>query len=143
MANNGNNRRGRVKDMNIPVQEPRYRPPAVPPAIPTVYPIELTPEDRLVVRMSCYRGKIVDFAIMQETWGGDMWTPVARIDCCHGTIHRHQFDQAGVDVLDHALICDIPAQGDSWGVVHRGYDDALTTMMDEWEDNLRRWRNVR
>jgi hypothetical protein len=78
---------------------------------------------------------------MQETRTDSGWARVARIDCCGGTIHRHQFIIGSeVDIYDHRPIMEIPAQ-DGWEAVDKGYDSASDVMFNEWEDNLRRWRD--
>lgn len=68
------------------------------------------------------------------------WKTVARIDCCGGTIHRHQYDRQGNDIVGHELIKEIPPN-DGWKVVNEAYLTAYDVMHHEWEDNLRRWRN--
>lgn len=91
--------------------------------------------------MRTYRNRIVDFAFMQLTKSYDKWVEVARIDCCGGTIHRHQFDQDGVDLYDHLLIKPIPRDGREWDTVNDSYEVMFDDMMDRWQENLRRWRN--
>lgn len=120
-----------------------YEPPGVPPAEETTYPIELSEDDRLVVRLRTYRKRIVDFAVMQETLVSGDWEQLARIDCCGGTVHRHLFTAEGVILLDHDLICHIPYGEKSWEVVDSSYGGALDEMDARWEDNLRRWRSGR
>lgn len=97
---------------------------------------------RLVVRMKLYRGLIVDFSINQTTLIEQRWRDVARIDCCGGVIHRHQYDIHGNDLIGHKLIEKIPSEG-GWEVVNKGYLTAYDVMHDEWENNLRRWRDGR
>ncbi|WP_412735977.1 hypothetical protein [Krasilnikovia sp. MM14-A1259] len=93
----------------------------------------------LVVRIWVYRALIVDFAINQVIEVDGSWKDVARIDCCGGTVHRHQFDKDGNDLIGHKLIREIPP--DAGGeVVNEAYKEALAVMHDEYDDNLRRWR---
>jgi hypothetical protein len=140
LANNSGKRRSRLANMSLPGQrEQAYRPPPVPPADQVVYPIELGPDDELRVRLVTYRSRIVDFAIMQFTRSHGVWVEVARVDCCGGSIHRHQFDQTGVDLFDHKVITPILRDGSEWDKVQAGYDIVLDDMMDRWQDNLRRW----
>jgi hypothetical protein len=108
-----------------------------------IFPIALSEEDKLLVRLRTYRKKIVDFAVMQETFAGGEWCRVARIDCCRGTVHRHLETRGGKVLLDHDPICDIPHGDGAWAVVHDSYEGALAEMQDAWEDNLRRWRHDR
>lgn len=137
-----NSRRERLADMSIqPPPEPGYIPPGLDVATENVTPIDLGMDDQLVIRQRYYRGKTVDFAIMQKIRIGQKWIDVARIDCCHSMIHRHQFNRQGVDVYDRRVIINIPAEEAGWDIVHAGYDDAYTAMLEEWDQNLERWRN--
>ncbi|MFC1418562.1 DUF7718 family protein [Streptacidiphilus cavernicola] len=121
-----------------------YKPPPIPPAIETNFPIDLTDTDILKVRQVEYRKWVVDFAIMQLTMEAGEWVHVARIDCCHGMIHRHQFAQNGRDLDGRLEIKAIPADDDNrWEIVQDGFYKAIGTMQEEWEDNLRRWRDGR
>lgn len=131
-----------VPDMTVhPAQPEAYRPPPDHACDVETFPISITETDQLMVRLHLYRHRTVDFAIMQLVRQDDTWVEVSRIDCCHGTIHRHQFDRTGVDLYDHKVIMDIPAsRDDAWAVVGAGYDDALDVMMTEYDENLRRWR---
>ncbi|CAN3980453.1 hypothetical protein [Kitasatospora purpeofusca] len=140
MANNSGKRRSRLVDMvTIPKQ---YKPPACPPAVEMNFPLELTETDHLHVRQVLYRDRVVDFAIMQLTWEDGTRHEVARIDCCHSVIHRHQFAKDGRDLDGHLEIKVIPPDGgDRWNIVHAGYFEALSVMQEEWADNLRRWRD--
>lgn len=132
----------RLADMSTPAQH--YKPPPIPPAVQLNLPIELTETDELRVRQVMYKEKIVDFAIMQICYDGEECNEIARIDCCHSMIHRHQFTRDGNDLYDHLEIKAIPADGgDRWNIVHAGYYDALGLMQEEWAENLRRWRDGR
>lgn len=128
-----------LADMSAEVSELEYRPPPKTACDERQWPQYLTEVDRLHIRTWRYRGRIVDFAIMQiiEVDGKDVH--VARIDCCHSIIHRHQFDKAGVDLYDHRVIVPIPHE-DGWDVVDAGYAAATDVMFNEWEENLRRWK---
>ncbi|TKA09509.1 DUF7718 family protein [Actinacidiphila oryziradicis] len=122
----------------------QYKPPSCPPAEELNFRLEFTETDEFRVRQVLYRDFIVDFAIMQMVREDGSWVHVARIDCCHSTIHRHQFTHAGDDLYDHLEITAIPPDGgDRWSIVHAGYFSALGTMQEEWAENLRRWRDGR
>lgn len=131
----------RLVDMSEPpTSNDTYTPPPEAACDVQEFPAELTDTDRLHIRMVSYRGKIVDFAIMQLTTDpAGVEYHVARIDCCHGTVHRHQFDRKGNDVYDRRVIVAIPATN-GWDVVDAAYADAFDAMFNEWEENLRRWR---
>lgn len=121
-----------------------YKPPPVPPAVELNFKAEITETDELRIRQVVYTEKIVDFAIMQLHWEGQCHHQVARIDCCHSMIHRHQFTRDGHDLYDRLQIKAIPADGGTrWNIVDAGYHEVLALMYDEWEDNLRRWRDGR
>ena len=123
---------------------PVYKPPDCPPAIEMNIPMEITDTDELRIRRRIYREKIVDFAVMQLAWEGSERFEIARIDCHHGMIHRHQFTRDGTELGGRLEIKAIPADGgDRWGIVHAGYFECLSAMQAEWEDNLRRWRDGR
>ena len=126
--------------MGSPIEVSAYVPPPRDMCQIEVYPVEITPTDRLTIRQQIYRGKIVNFAIMQDVLESGTWHQVARIDCCHGTIHRHQYNRDGIDLYDHRVIQEIPATR-GWAVVDAGYVSAQDAMFNEYEENLRRWRD--
>jgi hypothetical protein len=130
----------RLIDRSIKPSRDVYKPP--PFEWEDTYPIYLTGDhdgsDSIVVRMGMYRGKVVDFSINQTTLVDGSPLDVARIDCCHGTIHRHQFHRDGTNVRDRAVLCEIPPDS-GWEVVDKHYQLCLDLMNDGWQDNLRRW----
>lgn len=142
MSNNSGKSSKGVVDMSAELAVETYKPPPVGSCQVREYPIEVTTEDRLMIRMHKYRGKVVDFAIQQMRWDDEQgWREVARIDCCGGMIHRHQFNQAGVDVWDHRKIVDIPTK-DPWDVVDAGFTEARNVMFNEFEENVKRWQQT-
>ena len=142
MGKTRGNRQGRLADMTI--TPPHYKPPPVPPAVETTFPVELTETDEFRIRQVMWSRRIVDFAIVQLYREEDALNQVAKIDCCHSKIHRHQYTRDGGDLYDHLEIKAIPADGgDRWSIVHAGYYDALGLMQEEWEDNRRRWQDGR
>lgn len=137
----------RLADLAIRPKKEHYRPPPSeacdPPLVFRTYPAggDNDPH-RIVTRLKTYQGKIVEFSIQQETLVGKSWAPVARIDSCRGTVHRHQYDQLASDLMDHDVIMEIPTHDDG-DVVGKGYTLAYDLMHDEWEHNLWRWRGDR
>jgi len=86
-----------------------------------------------------YRGKVVDFAIMQQVLVEDEWTEVTRIDTKHGEVHRHNFTCDGAE--DRIVIEKIPtACGNSWDFVDSWFQKALDIMFNEWESRRTEWR---
>lgn len=131
------NKRGLV-DMGTIPPDFSYDPPDRGDCDPDHWVIALTDGHRLEVQAWVQRGKVVDFAIMQlaEVEGRDVH--VARIDCCHGSVHRHVFDEDGNDLLDRQVIQVIPERH-SAEVVDREYQLSLDKMLGEWRENVRQW----
>jgi hypothetical protein len=91
------------------------------------------------VRVLQYHGRYVYFAIMQMLKVDGCWHEVARIDCDHGYIHRHQFNSAGEDLWGRRRMCDIPAGEQGQRVVDGMYHKCVWIMQDERDENIRRW----
>jgi hypothetical protein len=53
-----------------------------------VKPLGKSGKDRLRIRFSSERGKIVDLVVQYETLHANEWRPVVRYDCTHGFFHR-------------------------------------------------------
>jgi hypothetical protein len=132
----------RLADMAMLSKRSEYHPPPRGDCDEQTFQIPLADADALVVRLRTQRGRIVDFAVTQTTKVEGKSVNVARIDCCWGKIHRHQYDQDGTDLLDHQLIREIPPT-DGCTIVEEGYVPALDIMHNDWEGNLRRWRGDR
>ncbi len=99
------------------------------------YPVDLVQgRDRYHVRQLMHRGRLVDFAFAQDRRHGESWRKVARIDCAHGTVHLHLFNQAGQEILLRHLR-SISNQAD----VEEGYDQAADIIEQGWEEHVRRW----
>ena len=140
--NKGRGHFRRLVDKGVLPASSTYQPPAAHVCDETVFPVEMSPTDQFVVRQRIYKGKVVDFAVMQQTRVSpdDPWREVARIDCCHGRIHRHRFACDDPSVDDNVTLADIPAQG-GWEFVDSHYDETSRVLFDSWEDELWRWRN--
>lgn len=138
MAQDKHANRRRLADMSEPVPEFVYAPPECEHVVDESYFIDLAPMHRMEIRTKIHTGLYVDFAIMQiyAPLGEDIH--VARIDCCHGTCHRHVFGGSGVELIDHAVIESIPER-DCWETVDRLYGECYDRMLDEWPENFRRW----
>ena len=128
----------RLADMaDRPPSGAAYRPPPRSACDEVVYPVAVEEGHELVIRQQIYRGKIVDFSIQQRTLDDGQWHDVARIDCCHSTVHRHQTYRTATGRNDIVVIREIPSEG--WDVVNEAFATAMDVMEDEWEENLRRW----
>jgi len=129
-----------VGSQTWPTDRLPVRPTAPPPRSAcdeVVYPVAVEVGHELVIRQQIYRGKIVDFSIQQRTLDDGRWYDVARIDCCHSTVHRHQTYRTVTGRNDIEVIREIPSEGRA--VVNEAFTTAMDVMEDEWEGNLRRW----
>lgn len=88
-----------------------------------------TVEDRIVlesghelyVRFVMWRDRlIVEFAVGQIVRHNGRWVEVARIDTCHGSIHRHQLKKSEPSntVGDREILEEVPIEN-PWAVVDR------------------------
>lgn len=93
--------------------------------------------------------KVVDFSLNQfvePEYEGNYSgrnVDVARIDCCHSEVHRHQFYRDGHPqnrYVIHDLKCE-PDHENAENVVNRCYDSCYEEMTDNWESHLERWEN--
>ncbi|MBX7265838.1 hypothetical protein KIF24_07205 [Micromonospora sp. Llam7] len=140
----GRPQKGRLADMTIrPAGDDCYEPPPDEDCeeFPTV--IDLAPNVRMGVRTTYLRGtsRMVYFAIWQAIKVDGKWENVARVDCHHGTIHRHDFTRQGDN---HVVVLDvIPVAGGASEVLDSWCTQVELIMQNEWEDNLRRWRGDR
>jgi hypothetical protein len=84
---------------------------------------------------------IVLFTVGQIVRHNGEWVEVARIDTCHGTVHRHQLKKSRPDdrVGERHELEKIPAE-DPWTVVDQWYGQALDMIETDWTEYLRRWR---
>lgn len=141
MANNRRKKSNRrLVDMSAAPAEPEeYRPPDRSRCDEEPWAASLSESDRIFVRPTTYRGKVVDFAIMQQVLIDDEWVEVARIDTNHGTVHRHLFRSDGSQ--ERIVIETIPTgKHDSWTFVDSWLQKAFDMMFNEWESWRRQWR---
>jgi hypothetical protein len=97
---------------------------------------------QLKIRRCMYRNRVVDFAVVQVFFVARVSHQVAKIDCCFGKVHRHQYVRSsGEDLFDHDALIVIP-QRDPYATVDEWYDRSLDMMVYEWDDNFRRWNDV-
>jgi len=67
--------------------------------------------ERMRMRISVEKGKVVDIVVQYETFINSKWTPVIRYDCAHGFFHRDVLSHKGetekqtisIENLEHAL----------------------------------------
>lgn len=97
--------------------------------------VYVSPEDRVIVRMQLHKGRLVDFALVQQHREGDdsIWRDVAEADCRHDKVHVHWYDARGKR-SGETDIMPIVTQAD----VEAGMERASEMLFDQWEENLRR-----
>src|SRR5574342_591218 len=93
----GRPRRGELADLGIYPGDDCYDPP--PKTDCDVIPMSIDLDDghRLGITRYYRRGTSVltYFGVHQSVLVDETWFPVARIDCSHGMVHRHQFTRNG------------------------------------------------
>ncbi|MEI6623528.1 MAG: hypothetical protein WCP28_16660 [Actinomycetes bacterium] len=143
MGEGNRGRRRKVVDRSHePPPDPVYVPPPAHICEETEWTITSQHGDETHVRLRRYNHRIVDFAIQQIHMDADGTRyEIARIDCCDGAVHRHQFVRStGEDIYDHRIIRRIPYDN-GWQVVQDEYRSAFELMLAEQDENLRRWRD--
>jgi hypothetical protein len=97
---------------------------------------------RLGSRQIYLRGSsdLVYFSVWQSTKVDGQWVAVARIDCSHGTVHRHQFAADGGNRV--TVLATIP-NDHSFEFIDHWHPRAARIMEDEWEANYWRWHGDR
>jgi hypothetical protein len=137
----GRNRKTGKKPVNMsPTPQPAlYRPPDEHLCEVVNYPVFLGDGHSLHVHQRLYRNFIVWFAIMQRFENAAGIHDVARIDCCHGMLHRHVFDRQGVDLMDQQPIATLYSGSESWATVDSHFTPMYDRMLSEYMANHRRW----
>lgn len=103
----------------------------------TEFPVELDGGHRFVHRFYVYRALIVDFAITHLYEHAGEVATIARIDCCHGEVHRHVFDRRGGE-LSRSVIQVIPER-DPWKTIDELYLQCDDQMHAAWLEHYRSW----
>lgn len=128
----------KLPDMSIPPAElPEYKPPVGGEVME--YPVDLGDGHNLLIRQVIYRGMTVDFAIMQFHEIEGESRQIARIDCCHGSVHRHVMSRSGDDSIDGDVIQEIAVDQNPWSIVDGQFEPCLDKMQNEFLENYRRW----
>lgn len=136
MGQRGNRQKSKLTDMGLD-PEPES-------ALHELYPLEDREEhsftididgrNRFIERMSLWKGRVVEFSIVQQHRPGADWNDVARADTCHDEVHLHRFASSS-DTETRRHIRSIETLED----VSRGYDEACAMLHEHGEENVRRW----
>lgn len=137
----GRPKRGSLVDMGIYPNDECYQPPPAGDCESVPLPaIDLDEGHRIGFTRYYRKGTavLIYFGINQSVRVGetDDWSDVARIDCSHGTVHRHQFTQSGLNRQE--VLEDLTVQRGEQ-TINRWYERASRIMLEEWQENLRRW----
>lgn len=81
-------------------------------------------------------GRLIEFAMTAEIESGAVWYQVARVDTCHGEVHRHLFSHDGHE-LDRKVLFPIYDPKD----VDHGWEEGVKLLVAGWEEHVRRWRS--
>jgi hypothetical protein len=95
--------------------------------------IHLDERNRVFARRRTWRGKLIEFALVQQTFVGGEWHDVIRADTCHGEVHLHLCSLWGGERREvvHA-VTDVDS-------IERGYDVCSARLFEHAEDNVRCW----
>lgn len=115
-------------------------------SIETIWDISLGACD-LYVREARLGGLIVDYALNQRWATHDevadgIQLDVARIDCCHSEVHRHQFYKAGQEDPKYEVLVSLKgcaSDAEAQDMVNASYQESYDRMINNWEDYLERW----
>lgn len=127
----------------VPDPDPEYSPPPIPPAEEMEFRIDLD-DLFLVVRQVLYRGLVVDFALMLYCVEADEEDPkqICRVDCCHGTVHRHDFRKDKSQERDDPTVLwkiDARQEMNPWNQVDEQFQPQYDTILSEYDELRRRW----
>ena len=120
--------------------DPRYEPPKGRDE-GLLYDVDLDDGHQLVVRMDTYKGKVVDFALMQNYLGLEWPEEVFRIDCDHGEVHSHQFFRDPSKEEERRVIEVIPHREGGWDCVDRNYSECYDRLLGGYGEHYRRWES--
>lgn len=133
---------GKLADMTVhPQRKPLYQPPPKEECVEETWPLAIGAEDELRCRWSLWRETYkVDFAIVQVVRADGGWWEIARIDCEHGDVHHHQLYRAKPkDTLGTRVRLQLIPVKRGWETVDKWYGQALTLMLDQWQESKRKW----
>ncbi|MEU1585689.1 hypothetical protein [Micromonospora sp. NPDC005710] len=101
--------------------------------------LDLAANVRMGTRQMYMRGtsELVYFAVWQSHKIDGRWEKVVRVDCHHGTVHRHDFARSGDNEM--AVLDVIPVKGGTSEFLGSWCTRIELVMQNEWEANLRRW----
>lgn len=124
-----------------PSPAPEYRPPTKVEEVE--FPVDLG-DLQLVVRQSIYRDKIVDFALMLDLVDstGEVRVNICRVDCCHGTVHRHDFRKDKSKERDETTklhVIDARPEMHPWDQIDKQFLIQYDAMVDQYQELYRRW----
>ncbi len=91
-------------------------------------------------RINTYKGRAVDWCLILRLVevGSGVRHEVVRVDCCHGTVHRHRFRSSAPSWEEKTDLMDLHAgmQNEVDNMFGVEYDH----LIDAWDQYVGRWR---
>lgn len=105
--------------------------------------LDATQGQSVHVKQWCYKGWTVDFSLTHqlEEDAGE-YQHVARYDCCHSEVHKHQLYRYSEAETRHT-VKQLDDPKTAWEDVDTVFPEAYDDMIDNWEENYRRWNRGR
>lgn len=90
-------------------------------------------------RINMYRGLAVDWCLIVQAVEIEsaIRHEVVRVDCCHGSIHRHRFSEADPDADRNTPLLDL--HRGMHNDVDRVYGEEYDHLVNTWDEYVGRW----
>lgn len=98
---------------------------------------DLGDDGRCIQTMLFHRNQVVWFSVVTQVAIDGHWYDVARADTCHDEAHLHRYVRGRRAEVGRHVLRSIGTIEDA----EAGFDEACDRLLDDWEDNVRRWRN--
>lgn len=79
------------------------------------------------MRTTRWNGRLVDYAVMLEVQENGAWAIAARIDCCHGEVHRHTIDLDAAETDSRKVLRPLYTEQD----VHDSFEASYAAILAE------------
>lgn len=128
-----------IADMSESTEVVSYEPPLLEECRVRDQPIDLGADVRLHDHTREHQGLIVYFSLQLSVIRAADWFVVARIDTCHGEVHKHQFYRDGRDET-RTLVRTVPVDNGA-ATVDSHYLQGYDMLVEEHADIIRRWES--
>ncbi len=96
--------------------------------------MRLNSDNELFIRLQSSGRSLAAFCIVQRIRIQGEWREAVRVDCSHGTVHVHHLRRDGTEIRRREL-----RRIDGFADVGKGYDEAIVSILKNWEDVARRF----